>query len=226
MAHTEQPPFSYFSNLLNREQVDMKIQSLRLQVAQISDEIRSLEEYRNNRYLPVSKLPPEVLSSVFESLVTTSRKGKLCSEVFSATKVCCLWRQVALNSPRIWGVVYCSAAPLLVELCLERSKSAPLCLLRGPSSGNAPVNVPKILNHLHRLKKIELDDCKAEWLSRIISQGAPQLRESLSLNTYVGIETFVIFDTCQQFKPADLKLFEGLVKVSKRKTKRRAIYVS
>ncbi|KAF4568522.1 hypothetical protein EYR36_010534 [Pleurotus pulmonarius] len=168
----------------------MKIQSLRLQIVEINDEIRSLEEYKNNRCLPVSKLPPEVLSTIFESLTSDSEDYfKPYSNLLSATQVCRLWRQVALDSPRVWTFIYCSAPPRLVDLFLERSKAAPLLLLGDSPGENTPTNVPKILNHLHRLKKINFANCEADWSSRIISQGAPQL-ESLSLSNYLKIERF------------------------------------
>ncbi|KAJ8690805.1 hypothetical protein PTI98_012204 [Pleurotus ostreatus] len=187
MARREKPALC-FSNLLNKEQIDMKIQSLRLQVVQINDEIRSLEEYKNNRYLPVSKLPPEVLSTIFEFIAMTIEDDvEPYSDLLSATQVCRLWRQVALLSPRIWSFIYCSAMPRLVDLFLERSKSAPLHLLY--SDDNVPENVQKVLNHLHRLKAINLQGREADWSSRIISQGAPQL-ESLSLRNCGEIERF------------------------------------
>ncbi|KAF9490876.1 hypothetical protein BDN71DRAFT_142951 [Pleurotus eryngii] len=190
MARREQPPPSCFSNLLSKEQVDMKIQSLRLRVAQMNNEIRSLEEYRNNRYLPVSKLPPDVLSTIFESIAMTIEDDlEPYSDLLSATQVCRLWRQVALDSPRIWSFMYCSATPRLVDLFLDRSKSAPLHLLGSSSGDNVLVKVLNILNHLHRLKEIKLVDCEDDWFSRIISQGAPQL-ESLSLDSSGEIARF------------------------------------
>ncbi|KAF9490880.1 hypothetical protein BDN71DRAFT_1592622 [Pleurotus eryngii] len=190
MAHREQAPLSCFSNLLSKEQVDMKIQSLRLRIAQINDEIRSLEEYRNNRYLPVSKLPPEVLWTIFESIAMTIGDDlEPYSDLLSATQVCRLWRQVALDSPSIWGFMYCSVTPRLVDLFLDRSKSAPLHVICTSSGDNVPVNMLNILDHLHRLKEINLINCKDDWFSRIISQGAPQL-ESLSLSTSGRIVRF------------------------------------
>ncbi|KAF9490877.1 hypothetical protein BDN71DRAFT_1453786 [Pleurotus eryngii] len=190
MARRDQPTRLCFSNLLNKEQVDMKIQSLRLQIVQINDEIRSLEEYKNNRCLPVSKLPPEVLSTIFESIAITIEDDlEPYSDLLSATQVCRLWRRVALDSPRIWSFIYCSATPCLVDLFLERSKAAPLHLLGSSPGDNVPVNVLNILNHLHRLKEINLEGCEADWSSRIISQGAPQL-ESLSLSNYGEIARF------------------------------------
>ncbi|KAF4590469.1 hypothetical protein EYR38_009770 [Pleurotus pulmonarius] len=175
-----QPARLCFSNLLNKEQIDMKILSLRLQIVQINDEIRSLEEYKNNRCLPVSKLPPEVLCAIFEFIAMTIEDNlEPYSELLSATQVCRLWRQVALDSPRIWSFIYCSATPCLVDIFLERSKSAPLHLLY--SEDNVPENVQNALSHLYRLKEVDLANCEDEWLARI-SQGAPQL-ESLSLGT-------------------------------------------
>ncbi|KAG9217604.1 hypothetical protein CCMSSC00406_0010423 [Pleurotus cornucopiae] len=72
---------------------------------------------------------------------------------------------------------------------MERSGAAPLRLLSPSPGDNVPVNVPKILNRLHRLEEIKLVNCEPNWSSRIISQGAPQLK-SLSLNNYGEIGRF------------------------------------
>ncbi|KAJ8495988.1 hypothetical protein ONZ45_g12637 [Pleurotus djamor] len=42
------------------------------------------------------------------------------------TQVCRLWRNVAINTPRLWGLIYSHSQLELAKLFLERSKSAPL----------------------------------------------------------------------------------------------------
>lgn len=182
MACLEQPmiPPSFFSSSPNLGEVDAKIQVFKHQINLIQGEIRRLEEYKNIRLLTVSKLPPEVLSMIFESLAFSAPPRHdsyytrdAYGHLLPATQVCRQWRQVALESPRIWGCIFGFASPRIVELFLERAKSAPLYLL-APGYYSNEKTLLAVLNHLDRLKEINLE-CKPEWVKRIISEPTPQL---------------------------------------------------
>ncbi|KAF9494048.1 hypothetical protein BDN71DRAFT_1014098 [Pleurotus eryngii] len=180
MARLEQPMVapSFFRSSPNLGEVDAKIQDFKHQIDLIQGEIRRLEEYKNTRLLTVSKLPPEVLSMVFESLAleATPHSYYTCDaykHLLPATQVCRPWRQVALDSPRIWGCIFGFASPRIVELFLERAKSAPLYLV-APGYYSNEKTLLAVLNHLDRLKEINLG-CKPEWVKRIISEPTPQL---------------------------------------------------
>ncbi|KAG9225763.1 hypothetical protein CCMSSC00406_0007773 [Pleurotus cornucopiae] len=175
---------SFFSHSPNIEEIDTKIESLKHQITLIQGEIRFLEEYKNTRLLTVAKLPPEVLSTILESLALSTPprstyRQQAYSHIFPATQVCRLWRQVALSSPRIWGCINGFASHRIVELFLERARSAPLYLW-SPGYPDEK-NVLAVLNHLERLKKIILK-AQPNWVKRIVSEPTPQL-EILSLET-------------------------------------------
>ncbi|KAF4604345.1 hypothetical protein EYR40_001524 [Pleurotus pulmonarius] len=180
MAYFEQPMIapSFFSNSPNLAEVDEKIQVFKHHMSLIQGEIRRLEEYKNARLLTVSRLPPEVLSMIFELLASDKTPrlgyaGNAYEQLLSATHVCRTWRQVALDSPRIWGYISASASPRTAELFLERAKSAPLYFT---SRGYRPKEqvLLTVLDHLDRLKEIALN-CQPKWVERILSEPTPQL---------------------------------------------------
>ncbi|KAF9500188.1 hypothetical protein BDN71DRAFT_1187242 [Pleurotus eryngii] len=172
---------SFFSNSPTIESVDSKMRSFQLQLSQIHDQIRQLEEYKNTRLLIVSKLPPEVLSIILEFLAlgsaTLSYPRRYYNNILPATQVCRLWRQVALDSPRIWSYINSSAPQRLVELFLERARSAPLYLRTTEWAKNE--NVLALLDRLHQVKEMNLK-CSSGWLKRITSEPTPLL-ETLAL---------------------------------------------
>ncbi|KAL4257121.1 F-box domain-containing protein [Pleurotus pulmonarius] len=185
MASLEQPMIapSFFSSSPNLGEVDAKIQGFKHQIDLLQGEIRRLEEYKNTRLLVVSKLPPEVLSMIFESLAldTTPRSyyaRDAYKHLLPATQVCRAWRQVALDSPRIWSCIFAFASPRIVELFLERAKSAPLYLM-APGYYSQELVLLAVLNRHDQLKEIDMD-CKPEWAKRVVSESTPQL-EVISL---------------------------------------------
>ncbi|KAJ8495997.1 hypothetical protein ONZ45_g12640 [Pleurotus djamor] len=154
------------------ELVDKKILELR-------DEIRVLEHYRNARLLVVSRFPPEVLSTIFEYMAF----GKLDSRMhtyraypwLAVTQVCRLWRNTALNTPRMWGCIYSHTNQDLVKLFLERAKSAPLYFRSNPYGGTGSATA-LILEHSAQLKELDLGHCSAQL--RGLSQHPSPLLES------------------------------------------------
>ncbi|KAF4604344.1 hypothetical protein EYR40_001523 [Pleurotus pulmonarius] len=178
---------SFFSNSPTTEHVDAKIQSFQRRILQLQDGIRRLGEYKNTRLVVVSKLPHEVLSIIFEHLalgtplVIPGYTWKQSNNVLPATQVCRLWRQVALDSPRIWSCVPSSAPLRLVELFLQRARSAPLCLRTNAYS--RLTNMVILLDRLPQMKEIDLHAVHLidpNWLKRITSEPSPLL-ETLAL---------------------------------------------
>ncbi|KAG9225774.1 hypothetical protein CCMSSC00406_0007784 [Pleurotus cornucopiae] len=186
MAPSADSLSSFFSSSPTTEHVDTKIQSFQRRILQLQDGIRRLEEYRNTQLLVVSKLPPEVLSIIFEHLalgqppVLPGYAWILLNNVLPVTQVCRHWRQVALDSPRIWGCIPSSAPPRLVELFLRRVKSAPLYLRT--NTYFRPANMVIFLDHLSQMKEIDLHTVDPEWLKRITSEPTPLL-ETLALES-------------------------------------------
>ncbi|KAF9498751.1 hypothetical protein BDN71DRAFT_358409 [Pleurotus eryngii] len=180
------PLSSFLRSSPSLEDVDSRSIEISREVARMQDEIRLLAEYKNTRLIGVSKIPAELLLIIFEFLVLDTipppKRGiwRPYTDILSATQTCHSWRQVALDSPRIWSFIYGSVPLPLVRLFLERAKSAPLYFW-GPYDRLRAVNVLTVLEHLGHLKEIALKvPCHAEWLQRITSTPAPQLN-ALSL---------------------------------------------
>ncbi|KAF4604354.1 hypothetical protein EYR40_001533 [Pleurotus pulmonarius] len=187
----------FFSKSPNIEEIDTKIKSLKHQITVIQGEIRRLEEYKNTQLLTVAKLPPDVLSIILESLALDAPPSSIsgreaCAHILPATHVCRLWRQVALNSPRVWGCINGFASLPIIKMFLERSKSAPLCLWNPTTyTRNVSQKVLAVCNHLNRVRKIILR-CNPEWAKQIISAPTPQL-EILSLRSNSSDNTTDLF---------------------------------
>ncbi|KAL4262429.1 F-box domain-containing protein [Pleurotus pulmonarius] len=172
---------SFLRSSPSLEQVDSRSIQIEREVARMQDEIRLLAEYKNTRLIGVSKVPSEVLLLVFELLVLNPapppKRGiwRPYTDILSATQTCHSWRQIALDSPRIWSFIYGSVPLPLVTLFLERAKSAPLCFW-APYDRLRGANVATVFEHLEHLKEITLDvPFQPEWLQYITSTPAPQL---------------------------------------------------
>ncbi|KAG9219937.1 hypothetical protein CCMSSC00406_0010335 [Pleurotus cornucopiae] len=174
---------AFFDSAPSTEEVDVKIQSVLDQIARLHDDVRSLQRYKNAQLSAISKLPIEVLSIIFRLLTIPEPPPppeiytKPYANLLAVTHVCLLWRQVALNSPRLWGCIYPSAPRRLVKMCLQRAGSAPLYLYIDRLGGDC---VFSTLKYFDRLKEIYIFRCTPEWLKQIASTGAPNL-EVLSL---------------------------------------------
>ncbi|KAL4269330.1 hypothetical protein AB1N83_001896 [Pleurotus pulmonarius] len=164
---------SFLKNPRNTEEANARIQSLRLQIIEINEEIRCLEEYKNTQ-LSVSRLPPEILLIVFDNLRFARHRNTSYSRLLPATQVCRLWRRVALESPNLWGNISVSMPKRIIELLLDRSGSAPL-YVESMDSLAEDVMGSIILNHLSQLKELNLRYCKREWSTRFTSEKAPRL---------------------------------------------------
>ncbi|KAJ8514621.1 hypothetical protein ONZ45_g7858 [Pleurotus djamor] len=134
------------------EEVTQKIEDLR-------EDIRILEGYRNARLLIVSRLPTEVLSIIFERVaVLESRQAYLRTQNrwMYLSQVCRLWRNVMINTPRIWGTIYFHNKLEQAKFFLERSRSAPLHIKSASRAPNLDTAALWFQN-ASRLRTIMLD---------------------------------------------------------------------
>ncbi|KDQ15095.1 hypothetical protein BOTBODRAFT_54953 [Botryobasidium botryosum FD-172 SS1] len=92
-----------------RDQVNVSLQNAIL-------EIKS----RRNQLTPIYHLPPEIYSRIFEFACTrrTTTRGRIL-------QVSKLWREIVLNTPRLWTRINANSAELIAA-CVLRSKNAPL----------------------------------------------------------------------------------------------------
>ncbi|KDQ14056.1 hypothetical protein BOTBODRAFT_33167 [Botryobasidium botryosum FD-172 SS1] len=93
--------------------------------AYASRELEALR-LRRNQLVPISRLPNEILSSAFCFAVWgLNRYTASIQSLFTISSVCRAWRDVALQSPRLWTRLERLPLPLF-SLLLTRSKQAPL----------------------------------------------------------------------------------------------------
>ena len=111
------------------------IGSLQKQIDFHFGEIRRLKYARNSRaYLPISRLPDELLSGVFIYVVESSLQNgdaDFATGTFNFLLVCRHWNEVAVGCPLLWVWLVAGAVEAW-PLFESRSKDAPLCLTWGP----------------------------------------------------------------------------------------------
>ncbi|TEB24958.1 hypothetical protein FA13DRAFT_1738769 [Coprinellus micaceus] len=145
-----------------------------------------------NASLPISRLPPEILSEIF--LIHRSRVVKYDQEEdlswIGITHVCRHWRAVGLSCTTLWSsVTFVNCAS--VEAMLSRSGTSPLSLNFTDQSRLSRYAtfvdaLPKALSRGHRpqLRSLKLHDIDSRVLRSVIlfcAQGVPLL-EDLSLH--------------------------------------------
>lgn len=125
----------------------------------IRQEIKALAEKtlewkrRYNTLSSISRLPPEILSTIFEC-VTEETTISSCRRWFHwirVTHVCSHWRNVALECPRLWTSISSQRLPLMLEM-LKRSKMAPLNVVLNLGSDS----VLRVMEEIFRIRKLSL----------------------------------------------------------------------
>ncbi|KAG8914005.1 hypothetical protein FRC01_004267, partial [Tulasnella sp. 417] len=128
--------------------------------------------------------PPECLSLIFEAglecsspedklLEVTISDEELCKFISTVTQTCKWWRQVALETPRMWSTLILNdtTPPRKLETWLTRSRAAPLSIIfkvaAMPPTPIATSLLPLLLRHLNR------------WAQLYFSSDGPRELESL-----------------------------------------------
>jgi hypothetical protein len=98
----------------------------------MDDEINSLEaKPRRNALVPISRLPPETLATIFAFLSGSAWKERsvYLEWILRVTHVCRQWREVALDHSRLWSHINLTKlTPVGLAEILARAKMAPLHL--------------------------------------------------------------------------------------------------
>ena len=96
---------------------DSQIYSVERDLSEVSQAIRAIR----NTFVPVNRLPPEILSRVLEYR-TRER------DLVEATHICQYWRSTLISSPPLWTCFLLQFSPDLDRTLtyLDRSKSAPI----------------------------------------------------------------------------------------------------
>jgi hypothetical protein len=91
--------------------------------------IRALRS-RHNELVPISRLPCEVLATVFSFLSNFAwNKGSSVLAWTYVARVCCRWRETTLNHPRLWSHINLTKlTPVGIVEIFSRTKTAPINL--------------------------------------------------------------------------------------------------
>ncbi|QRW11603.1 F-box-like protein [Ceratobasidium sp. AG-Ba] len=138
-SHT---PGSYHSLTQMIVSVNSELDSIRLDAEKLARAHLSLSRERNRSeaLVPVHRLPQEILSTMMIAacarLTRSDREydNQRYSSPFTLSSVCSSWRQVALNTPRIWSFI-----DVIAESQTPRDDTYRLPMLLVERSGNAPL---------------------------------------------------------------------------------------
>ncbi|KAE9397052.1 hypothetical protein BT96DRAFT_860445, partial [Gymnopus androsaceus JB14] len=135
---------------------------------------------RRNLLIPISKLPVEVLCTIFMFCV---RERAYRWHWLTITHICRLFRIAALNCPALWATPE-FAKPNLASEMIERSKMSLLTVEADIATPHILDVVSAGLKEAARLKKIHISTSRLHYMDRIICEldrPAPFL-DSLYLN--------------------------------------------
>ncbi|KAJ8517948.1 hypothetical protein ONZ45_g4959 [Pleurotus djamor] len=171
-------PAEFLDNSPTLAEVDQKIKFLQ-------EDIRVLQRYRNARYSLVSRLPPEIISRIFEEMAFAIPKTSHWNLPktphrywLSVTQVCHLWRKIAIDSPRLWTLVYTYTNKAFAKLCVERSRGLPLYLATFITGNHNTETVKYLLGeHSTRLWRLELRRSDPSWVDMLTLLDTPLLKE-------------------------------------------------
>ncbi|KAF9049327.1 hypothetical protein BDZ89DRAFT_978266 [Hymenopellis radicata] len=159
---------------------------LELEITRVSTLLQHLVSQRDdtrtciNSHLailtPIRRLPVEILQEIFGHCLPAKQSCAASQAPLVLTRVCVLWRQVAIGTPRLWDtlvmrlpsrpsfigddtVVSTRSRLRLMALWLERSKAVPFTLLLSVPHTIASVVeefLPLFHAHLHRFRDLRL----------------------------------------------------------------------
>ncbi|KAF8902091.1 hypothetical protein CPB84DRAFT_1707887 [Gymnopilus junonius] len=152
----------------------------------IDREVEKVKSYmvtlwrQRNTFIPISRLPPEILSTIFYFVKESAAEDSLYWTKVS--HVCHLWREIAINSPSLWTNPPLASIRWTEEM-LSRSKMASLAVSANFcafSHRYAPTidPLPLILPHTPRIKSLDLCHYDHYVMQRFLSQmpeSAPRL---------------------------------------------------
>ena len=156
----------------SRRVIDEKIAQLEQSIVQLKS--------RRNELAPISRLPPEILGSIFARIVAAAGQPyhvRLITAAVNFTYVCGLWRSVALNTPSIW----CSIPFRNREWAnamLERSRKLDLLVNedfnRATDTSPHVLSVKEVLNnHTARIRRLCLTGVSSSTLPVLLADLQP-----------------------------------------------------
>ena len=146
---------------------------------------------RRNEFLPIARLPPEILSHIFSFHAIENPPNPPGLGWITVTHVCHRWRQVALADPNLWSTVAFNLGTEWAEEMLARSKAALISYNRDLSSQPSTFRRKTSLDdevvlreHLSHVRQLNLFGYAASLApaARALTTPAPHL-ESLKLSS-------------------------------------------
>ncbi|KAF9232488.1 hypothetical protein BU15DRAFT_81175 [Melanogaster broomeanus] len=178
--------------------------------ARIDDEVALLKLQtcalltQRNALSPVSRLPHEILATVFLYQAYSFYQDPRYPNIWGAppwanvSYVCRHWRAVALNCPSLWSFLFVFP-PRWTEELLSRSKTVPLRIhvTQGRWARKEMVFVEKVTTDVTRIQDLRLKlPCNlAEEVFAKLSASAPLLHTLRLLVTKTGAESVLVPDT-------------------------------
>lgn len=161
------------------------LQAINCEIQVLEDSIRE-SKCRRNALVPISRLPPEVLSLIFSLLSFSAAHNKSdrhVSSLLRVTHVCRLWRDTALNCPHPWSHInFTKLSRVVITEMLSRAKMAPLHLeakIDYKNKTQLAFFKQQLKAHISHTRQLSLSEQFQTVLERFISS-APAL-EFLSL---------------------------------------------
>lgn len=141
LFHPHKPVFDTISvALIGVSQLDEKIlrhQAIIFELRRKRDEIQSYAVRHKALVVPMHRLPPEILSEIFQQSIRTSEfdRYEIDKMPLRLAGVCGRWRSVTLSTPRLWSSIssvvqpkYLKSDTSLVNMWLSRSGRTPLSI--------------------------------------------------------------------------------------------------
>ncbi|TCD65165.1 hypothetical protein EIP91_003021 [Steccherinum ochraceum] len=118
-------------------------------------------------YAPIHRLPPEILNLIFvacQDAVALPARHKWSNtrsihRWVRVIQVCHYWREVGLNTPRLWTDIYMSGtdSPQRIRTFLERSQQAPLTITIRDCSSIQQETLCAVIAEIARAERVDIE---------------------------------------------------------------------
>ncbi|KAI0330911.1 hypothetical protein GY45DRAFT_1323043 [Cubamyces sp. BRFM 1775] len=149
----------------NRDALSSARKALEDQIASHIDAIVGLKGRLNNM-APAFCLPPEILSEIFTFVAIDAYESRQrpqhpriqSYQWLSVTYVCRAWREIALNTPRLWSHIVLTSSKIVPEI-ISRSKKAPLWITGSVDHEGDPrlAMLDRLVEDPMRIKELRLN---------------------------------------------------------------------
>ncbi|KAF8870621.1 hypothetical protein BD779DRAFT_520592 [Infundibulicybe gibba] len=132
-----------------------------------------------NQFIPVARLPPEILSRIFVFTTQMVRPEDWTDAARIISHVCRRWREIALDCPKLWSHIILN----IIEVAGEGDRTFPLSPLSllGHDVQWDEETTALVVSNMHRFISIDLcvphvEDGDVDPAFEIFSQSAPMLQ--------------------------------------------------